>query len=131
METFIKEISFISQEFIPNEQGGGEWKPTIVKKNATFKELNRTDPTQKKLTWKIMGIFEGSEIDGENSSVNINTDGLSDITDKYVKTMLLVNDEFTETNKKEFLLDNGSMMKFGLWALQEKITPFFSELMKD
>lgn len=132
MEVFKQEISFISQVFVPGEDGnGGEWKEEQVKKVATFKELSRTDKLQHKLHFALIGIMTNSpkKEDGAEGETEINPDALYDLTVKAIKTLLLIDEDFKAVDKTEFLADSGAIFKFALWFLGEKITPFFSQLM--
>ena len=126
MNTFTKELSYISQQLKPSESGA-EWVGEIVKKTATFKELCQTDPDQRDLCWLIMEIFEKK---GKNKEITINRDVAAELTDLFIETMLELNDDFKEADKKEFLKDNGAVVKFGLWLSHEKVLPFFLQLIK-
>ena len=131
MKTYTKEITFISLQANPNSDPPGLFEETEVKKIATFRELSRIDPNQEKLCWKIIKLFEGQDVeDGEAVKQNISDEGLCELVNKYIRTCIVINESFTEQDKKEFLTDTGAKMNFGFWVLGEKITPFFSKLMK-
>lgn len=130
MESFQRDISFISKEFVVAENGGGEWVEKQVTKTATFKELSRTDRDQHKLHFKIIGVMRaGAKEDNEPQKVEIDSDALYDLTSKAIKTLLLIDEQFNAQDKTEFLADSGAIFNFSIWFLQNKITPFFSKLM--
>lgn len=124
METFEKDITFLSREFDTDSQ---QWEEKEVVKKATFKELSRTDRTQAKLHFKLVAIFENFGVSDEaDASAKIDSDGLYDLTTKAIKTLLIIDDSFTEQDKTAFLNDSFAVLAFGLWALGEKFAPFFS-----
>lgn len=120
MEFFDKEITFLSKEFI-----GTEWVEKPVIKVAKFKEFSRTDKDQHKLHFMMISLFES----GENDTARIDSDKMYDITVKAVKTLLIIGEDFNDTNKNEFLNDSGALFSFGMWLFEAKIIPFFSNLM--
>jgi hypothetical protein len=122
--TFEQEITFMSKDMDPDTK---QWIETPVTKTATFKELSRTDKTQHKLHFMLMSIIESDEESGDK--LHIDSDKLYDITTKFIKTLLVINENFTEQNKGEFLSDSGALLSFGLKILGDKITPFFVKLM--
>jgi hypothetical protein len=119
MDTFQKEIEFLSQEFNADTKA---WEEVIVKKTATFMELSRTDKSQHKLHFKLVSLFTSRD---EEGGVNIDSDTMYDITVKFFKQMLILDESFTATNKNEFLQDSGAIFAFGMWLIQEKVNPFF------
>jgi hypothetical protein len=126
METYTKEVNYISRQIV-----GEVWENVIIAKTATFAELSRIDPRQNKLQWKIMEMMESANVDDDTQKAHLNSGALCDLVYKYVREMLVIDDVavFSEQDKTEFMKDNGAIMQFGLWALQEKISPFFSMLM--
>lgn len=133
--TFTREITFLSRSFNSetqsNQNTDGSDHYTKSKKTATFHELSRTDKSQQKLCFEIVGIyssFGGKNEEGE-SVFNINGEALHDMTLKCIKTLLILNENFNATDKVEFLQDSGALIEFGMWMMGEKITPFFSQLM--
>lgn len=130
-QTYQKELKYITIGFDEEKQQVGE---IAVTKTATFRELSRLDSRQTKLHWKIMETMEASNVendDDENGKMRVNSEALCDLIYKYIKTMLVTDEDFTEQNKIEFLKDSGAIMQFGFWALSEKIAPFFSRLMSN
>lgn len=125
METFQKEISFLS--IVPDVDLQTNVKK-IIKKTATFDELSRTAKDQHKLHFKIISVISQS-IKGDEE-FTIESDGMYDLVVLAINKLLQVNENFTESDKKEFLLDSGAIWKFGMWLLGEKLTPFFSILMQ-
>ena len=123
METFEKEITFLSKQLV-----NLEWSLVEVSKVATFKELSRVDRNQHKLHFMLTSLFTASSGEGEETKIQIDSDSLYDLTTKAIRTLLVLNDTFTETDKAEFLNDSGAILNFGIWAYKEKFTPFFSSL---
>lgn len=134
MDTFEKEISFLSKQFNPElNDGVGAFEIVEVKKIAKFKELSRRDHSQHKLHFKIVGIFSASEkeeqgADKGSQKVEINSDAMYDLTVKSINTLLLIDEGFTASDKAEFLEDSGAILMFGMWLMGEKLAPFFSNL---
>lgn len=132
METFEKELSFLSQQFNTELDA---FETVEITKKATFTELNRRDPRQSSLQWSIMSLFSGKkkeEAEDEDGSVEMALDpiALSEITKTAVKRLLIVDENFSEEDKKSFLIDNIAMISFGTWLLQEKLLPFFIKSMQ-
>lgn len=135
-ELFQKEITFLSKVLdIENPANGFALVP--VTKKITFKELSRTDRAQHKLHFMLISIFTGGESNvddtdepGKGGSFNVNTDKLYDITAKAIRVLVVTDDNFNDQEKTELLNDGGALFRFGMWLLKEKISPFFSELMK-
>jgi hypothetical protein len=127
---YKKEISFTSQVAITKEDGNTvEWVEQTIEKKATFSELSKTNRKQHKLHFKILGLMDSFGVVDENDSnkIRINSDALYDLTVKCIEVLLEPNDEFTESDKNEFLNDSEAILKFGLWMLNEKLMPFFSK----
>lgn len=123
MSTFQKEITFINPAFFDTETNSHCEKE--VTKTATFKELSRTDKEQRKLQFTLMGLFKSSGV-GE---LKIDPDSLCEVTEKAIDVLLVIDPvNFTETDKMQFLNDNGALITFGMWLLGDKISPFFSHL---
>lgn len=120
--TFEKEISWATFEF---SQESGKAEEAIKTKVVKFKELNRNDASQHKLHFKILSMFDSSN---PEEGVNINSDALYDITKKAVNTLIIVDKEFTELDKRDLLNDSIGLLKLGLWLFGEKFTPFFAKL---
>ena len=126
--TFEKEIGFLSNVF---NSESNEWGLDVVKKTASFNELSRTDKRQHKLHFMMIALFEATPGEnGEADKMSLDSDKMYDLTSKAVKTLLIVDEKFTEQDKSEFLNDSGALFTFGMWLLGEHITPFFSSLMK-
>lgn len=121
METYKKEISFLSQVLV-----GEQFESQEVKKVATFKELSRTDKDQHKLHFMLVSIFKSNG----NDEMKLDSDQLYDITVKAISSTLITDENFTEQDKMEFLGDGGALIQFGMWLLADKISPFFSALMR-
>lgn len=128
-QLFQKEISFLSRQAISGADNNTiEWQDVIVNKVAHFKELKRTDRDQHKLHFKIISLFEmlNVQADEETGKVNISSDALYDLTVKCIKTLLVIDDQFTEADRNDFLSDSGAILQFSMWMLKEKLMPFFS-----
>jgi hypothetical protein len=130
---FEKEISFLSKTFDQDEisTDTNGWKEIEVSKTASFHELSRTDRRQHKLHFMMIALFEANAAEnGEEAKMTIDSDKLYDLTSKAVKTLLVIDERFTEGDKTEFLNDSLALLNFGMWLLGEHIRPFFSNLMK-
>lgn len=110
------------------EEASSTHKHEIIKKTAIFEELSRTAKEQHKLHFKIVSVFSSSL--KEDEKFTLDSDGMYDLVVLAINKLLQVNENFTETDKKEFLLDSGAIWKFGMWLMGEKLTPFFSVLMQ-
>ena len=129
METFQKEVSFLSN--VPGEKG---FEIKQVEKLATFKELDQRDKLQHKLHFRLLSIMEGfsaDDSDQEEKRFKIDPDALYDLTTKAVNTLYVPTAEFTVQDKTEFLNDSAAILRFGLYFMGEKITPFFLKLNLD
>ena len=139
METFKKEIRFISQVVTQDEEETiPSFKSKEITKLVTFLDLVRTDKAHHKLHFAIIDavgkFFPKSEDaeelkEGERVTLEIVPDTLYDITSKFIKNMVQLepgSNEFTEQDLKEFLLDSGAIWVFGMWLLTEKLLPFFT-----
>lgn len=133
METFKREISFLS--ISPDADGGASFKPVI--KTVTFKELSQTDKDQHKLHFSIIKLMSASSSETSNAigqeektTLDINTDVLYDLTTKFVKTMVVFDEDFKEMpDLKELLQDSGALLNLSMWLLTNKFIPFFQKLM--
>lgn len=120
--TFQKDISFINPAFF--DEATKDHIEKEVTKTATFNELSRTNKDQRKFQFMLMSVFK-SKGEGE---LQIDHDMLCDITEKAIEVLLIIDENFTETDKIQFVNDNGAIISFGMWLLREKINPFFSLL---
>jgi len=127
MEKFQKDITFIKKQPFTGEDGNSiTWKAVETTKTASFKELDQTDKEQHKLHFKIISL--GESVNGSDSeSLTVNSDTLYDITVKSINTLLVIDQNFTAEDKADFLSDSAAILRFGLFMLQEKFTPFFSK----
>ena len=126
METFEKEITYLTVAFDPESETAKEVEITKV---ATFKELSRLDKTQAKLHFKLISLFEGISQDedkNDSESIGISSDGLYDITVKAINCLHVSTPEFTEQDKKDCLNDSMALLQFGMWLFKEKFSVFFS-----
>lgn len=129
MTTFTKEISFINPAFFDKDaKPQPQHTEKEVTKTATFKELSRTDKDQHKLHFTLIGISLNTKTD--DGKIKLDTDSLYEVTVKVVTTLLVTDDKFTEIDKELFLSDSSALIDFGFWFIGEKLTPFFSILMK-
>jgi hypothetical protein len=135
--TFTHEVKFISQ--VPNEGDIQKGilpfiEGKIITKTATFKELSRTDPAQRDISWLIMDIFDTDSVKKTKKkgiTSHINPEITAEITDKFVNEMLVIDENVSEADKKELLADNGAMIQLGLWLVHNKFLNFFFALMKN
>lgn len=119
---YQKEIAFINPAYFDVEQNKHIEKE--IKKTATFKEFSRTDKEQRKLQALLMSVFK-SKGEGE---LQLDHEALIDITEKAIDVLLVEDETFTGIDKTNFLNDNGAIIIFGMWLLNEKISPFFAVL---
>ena len=122
---FEKEVTYISRVL---EGTNAEWTEKEVTKIAKFKDLSRTDDSQRKLQWMIMSIAQTLEENKDTGKITLDFDILCDLTYKYIKTLIQTDETFTAADRDDFIADNGAVMQFGMWALGEKISPFFQKL---
>jgi hypothetical protein len=123
MSTFKHEIRFKQ-----NQLDGLEMKLRTVKKTVTFRELDETNKDQHRLHFRIMSLYKTKmEVDERTKTMSIDTDVLYEITVESVKLLAVVDDSFTEMEMKEFLASSIGVLKFGLWFLENHITPFILE----
>ena len=115
METFDKKLKFISKTFDQTLNAGkGDWVETQIEKTATFYELERTNKLQHKLHFKIITVFESNDPEeGEQAKMTISSDAIYDLTVKAFRTLIILNDEFTEVDKNEFLNDSAAIFDLG------------------
>ena len=123
-KTFQKEIEFLTKTYV---QDSDSWEPLPITKTATFKELSAIDKTQHKLHFKILSLTDILGKEEATDKVSIDTDVLYDLTVKTIKTLLVIDDKFTATDKEEFLSDSMALLSFGMWMLTEHTLPFFSK----
>lgn len=126
MQTFQKEISFISPTSFNQELNGGmgSFEEKEITKTATFKELSRTDRDQHELHFMIMAAFEETK----GKKVKYDSSQVLAMTDSFIESCLIINDDITTADKTQFLNDSIAKLQFGLWLLQEKFSPFFAQL---
>jgi hypothetical protein len=134
--TFKHEVKFITTvpvEGIPEKNIPPTWKEETITKTATFKELSRTDPSQREMSWMIMDVFDTENVKKTKKGItsHINREIISELADKFVKDMLIIDENFSEQDKNELLGDNGAMIKLGLWLAHNKFFGFFLLLMSD
>ena len=130
MEKFQKEITFISKVAKETGEGKGiEWVEEEVTKQATFKELNRTDKDQHLLHGKILTLSVNSSDDDDEGKkkINVDSDGVIHLSKKAINCLLIPDENFTAADKKDFLSDSIAVINFGLWLIAEKVSPFFSK----
>lgn len=122
VKTFTKEISFIDPAFFDKDiKPAGAHVEKEVTKTATFKEFSRTDKEQRKLQSLLMSVFK-SKGEGE---LQLDHEALVDITERAIEVLLVIDTNFTAVDKTNFLNDNGTVILFGMWLMNEKISPFF------
>lgn len=129
--TFKREVSYMSKRFVANEAGtDGTWKEELVTKEIEFRELDRTDRKQHKLHFKIVSLFTNGDKDEDGGGLRLDSDTLYDLSQKAMKELAVLNEDFKEGDRNEMLSDSGAIFNFGYWFLGEKVTPFFSNLMR-
>lgn len=132
MSTFSKEISFLSLTLNPDKisEDHNGWEEIPTTKVAIFNDLSRRDKKQHKLHFAIVSLFSRAGTENENGKqINLDSDEIYDITVRAIKDLLIIDEKFTEADKKELLADSGALIDFGFWLIGEKIIPFFQNLM--
>ena len=124
--TFEKEITFLSNAYNPETK---QIEDCFVTKTATFKELSRSDADHYDYAWDVLQMYKKVG-EGKDADIIAVKSVAAPLVRQYVKEMSVVNDKFTETDKKEFLADNGAMAQFGIWLTNSKFIVFFSALTK-
>lgn len=128
---FDRVITFFSKTF----DGSSHVKAT-VQKTATFQELDTTVKPQHRLHFLMSSIFKPGNTPaeglkpGEKVNAKLDPDVLYDLTVKAIQVLLVDTPGFGAQDKEEFLADSGALMDFGLWFLNEKVFPFFPQLMR-
>jgi|GEM_PF-1650312 len=136
--TFKREITFLS-----NEWNGEKFEKKLIKKTATFNDFNDNDPSQHKLQFKAVSLFQNSaltpeEVKSGNGKMKIDTDALYDLAVLAIKTLLITDsaqtgtidelkDKFTDQDKVAFLNSGSAILEFALWFLQHKLVDFFPQ----
>ena len=128
METFQKEITFLSKVAVPGTDNSSiSWQNLPTTKTATFKELIQTERDQHKLHFKIISVFRTFKLD-QNGQVQLDDDGVYELTTLFIEKMLITDESFSNQDLKEFLNDSAALFSFGFTLLSEKISPFFLKL---
>jgi hypothetical protein len=124
---FEKEVTFRQKGF-----DGTDHTLLPVTKTARFHELDTQDKTQHKLHSKIFTAFINSaqpgEDDEEKVQANISGEVIYDMAVRGIKSLLVIDQDFTAIDKQELLSDSGALLNFGLWFMGEKVIPFFQSL---
>jgi hypothetical protein len=119
-ETFKREISFFNPaQFLDGKHTGGG----VDTKTFTFKELSRIDRDQHELHFTMMTAFETR---GRKSKIDPGQ--MLELTDLFINTCFVLVDGITETDKTLLLNDSIAKLKFGTFLLNEKMPPFFQQL---
>jgi hypothetical protein len=125
-DTFEKEVTFVSNAYNPETK---QIEDCFVTKTATFKELSRSNPDHYDYAWDVLQMYKKVG-DGKDADVIAVKRVAAPLVRQYVNDMLILNEKFTETDKKEFLADNGALAMFGIWLTNSKFIVFFSTLTK-
>ncbi len=132
MKTFQHEITFLQKSFdatqVQSENAGHI--ETLATKTATFKELSRTDRDQHALHFAIIDFYAGGSTSGKKKQVKFKTQDALPLVEDFIEAMLIVDNNFTATDKEEFLNDSGALFSFAMWLLKEKVSLFFGILMQ-
>lgn len=118
---------------VPAPEKPGGWELKSVTKNATFKELSRTEREQHELHFDIIEYFTSAnskENKKGDKQVRIKLKEAYPLILNAFDTLLVINEDFKPQDKEEFLNDSAAILDFGMWLIKEKITPFFSQLMQ-
>lgn len=123
MNTFEKTLRYLSITGQLDSEGNAILEP--VEKQASFYKLSQTDQRQARLFFMMRPLYREVKVIGEDKATFIADPSiLYDLTCYAIDALLIVNDKFTETDKKEFFNDTFAVMAFGEWFLEDS-TPFF------
>jgi hypothetical protein len=121
-KTFTRELTYLSQVF---DQDKNDFVKGPVTKPVSFYELSQTDPKQHALFFMMKPLYENIKTVGGGTRVIANPKVVKDLTVEAIDILLIVDDNFTITDKAEFMNDGFALLEFGTWFLEEKFTPFF------
>lgn len=121
MSTFIKEITYKSRQL-----SGHKWVKENVTKSVHFNELDETIKSQHKLHFRITSLWKTIG-EGDEKQIKIDSDSMYDITVEAIKQLVVVNENFTETDLAEFLSDSKALLKFGSWFTENHLIPFMKD----
>ncbi len=123
MNTITKNLKFLSI----TGQIDGDGNPILepVEKQASFYKLSQTDPRQCRLFFMMRPLYQELKVIGEEKATMIaNPSIMFDLAMYAIDALLIIDDKFTETDKKEFKNDTFAVLDFAEWFLEEA-TPFF------
>lgn len=120
--TFKHEITFFNPAFFDTEKnkhtGGSNETKTFV-----FKELSRVDRDQHELHFTMMTAFQNS-----GKKMKVDPPQLLQITELFIDTCFVAADGVLEVDKLLLLNDSIAKIKLGTFLLNEKMPPFFQQL---
>lgn len=123
MNTITKTLTYLSYTGVNPENGEPILEP--VQKQASFYKLSQTDQRQARLFFMMRPLYRSVQIIGEaEARVIADPNIMYDLTLAAIESLLVVDKEFTELDKKEFLNDTFAVLSFGEWFLEDS-TPFF------
>lgn len=123
MSTFQHKIHYMSN-VLDDEKGRVEKKR--VDKIVHFKELDETDTNQHDLHFKLFSLYR-TKSNGIDSSVVIDTTVLREITVEAIKLLVVLDENFTHVDLKEFLASSLGLLKFALWFAENHLLPFIRQ----
>lgn len=123
MNTYTKKLKFLSITGQLDKDGNPIMEP--VEKQASFYALSQTDQRQSRLFFMMRPLYREVKVIGEEQGLMIADPSIMyDLTKYAIDVLLIVDEKFTETDKKEFLNDAFAVLDFGERFLEEA-TPFF------
>lgn len=122
MDTFKKEIVL---KYRKEVNGVPTAELENVTKSATFKELSQFSKEQAGLIFSLTSLITSSKKNNIGVLV-IDSDSMYETAQRVIKELLIIDDEFKESDKALFLLDTLAQMYFINWYLTEKFMPFFA-----
>lgn len=114
-----------------NDKGEIVPKRELTTKTIELNDLSQNDKRQGRLFFMLRPLYKSSQRVGEiETSIIADPLVLHDITIHAIDVLVNIDDNFTQSDKAEFLNDNFAVMEFGEWFL-EYATPFFLRYLTD
>jgi hypothetical protein len=127
MNTYTKKLKFLSRNGQIDQEGNPIMEP--VEKQASFYALSQTDQRQSRLFFMMRPLYREVKVIGDEKATFIADPSiLYDLVVYAINVLLIVDDKFTEMDKKEFMNDSFAIMAFGEQFLHDS-TPFFLNYM--
>lgn len=131
-KTFQHEVKYLEVQPIFKEGADvPEYSEVVIEKLLTFKELNQLDREQHDLHFLIMAYYSGGTVKTKGKrALVVDPEFARDMTNAFLNDMLILDKEFTATDKEIMMNDSGCLIKLGMYLIPEKVLPFFLKLTK-